>query len=95
MIEIRGERPEDVEAITFIHEQAFGRSNEATLVRILRTANKAVVSLVAAYDGQLVGHILFSQVTIYPPRAVFSGIGLAPVAVVPTHQGRASVTPDP
>jgi putative acetyltransferase len=46
-----------------------------------------VVSLVAQVDGEIVGHILFSEVTLDPPRSVVDMVGLAPVAVLPGHQG--------
>ncbi|MDP6453498.1 MAG: N-acetyltransferase [SAR202 cluster bacterium] len=88
MIEIRREQPGDIAAIARIVEQAFGSSDEANLVKMLRDRNKAVVSLVAIYDGEVVGHIMFSQVTIDPPREGFKGIGLAPVAVSPEHENK-------
>ena len=88
MIEIRKEKPEDIAAIRHILEQAFHESSEANLVEMLRKANKAPISLVAIYNGQLVGHILFSPVTIAPTQAGFNGIGLAPVGVLPEFQKR-------
>ena len=88
MIEIRDERPEDVAAIRHVLEEAFGSSEEADLVERLREAGKAVISLVAECDGQLVGHIMFSPVTVAPAQAGFNGIGLAPVAVLPEFQKR-------
>jgi len=86
MIDIREERPEDAAVIRYVLEQAFRGSDEANLVEMLREANKAPISLVAIYDGQLVGHILFSPVTIAPAQPGFSGIGLAPVGVLPEFQ---------
>jgi putative acetyltransferase len=88
VIEIRNERPEDVGAVGHVLEAAFGCSDEADIVDRLREANKAVISLVAECDGQLVGHIMFSPVTIDPAQAGFNGIGLAPVAVLPEFQKR-------
>jgi len=88
MIETRSERPEDVAAIRHVHEQAFGGPGEARLVELLREADKAAVSLVAVSDGQVVGHILFSPVTIDPEQAGFNGVGLAPVGVLPEFQNR-------
>ncbi len=88
MIEIHRERPEDSAAIREVHEQAFGRPDEAHLVAKLREANKWPISLVAIYDERVVGHILLSPVTIAPAQAGFNGIGLAPVAVLPEFQKR-------
>src|SRR5262249_31672579 len=47
-------------------------------------AGKCIVSLVAEVDGAVVGHILFSPVTL--EGATVSGLGLAPVAVRPAWQ---------
>ena len=64
MLFIRGERPEDIAAIHEVHELAFGRPAEADLVDALRASRKATLSLVAVEDDRIVGHILFSPVTI-------------------------------
>jgi putative acetyltransferase len=88
MVEIRSERPEDVAAIRHVHEQAFGGPGEAHLVELLREASKAAVLLVAVHDGQIVGHVLFSQVTIDPEQAGLNGVGLAPVGVLPEFQNK-------
>ncbi len=86
MIEIREERREDTHAIRLVHEQAFAGPTEANLVHMLRMGNKAPVSLVAADGEKVVGHILFSPITIDPPVPSIRGIGLAPIAVVPGYQ---------
>lgn len=88
MTVIRPERSEDVAAIEAVNERAFGGRAEASLVRALRHANKAVVSLVAEYDDQVVGHILFSPVTVAMTAAGVRGIGLAPMSVLPEFQRR-------
>ena len=49
-------------------------------------AGKAVISLVAEIDRDVVGHVLFSEVAI--ARGARRGVGLAPVAVLPRMQGR-------
>ena len=86
MIEIRTERFDEVAPVRRVHEQAFGRSAEASLVEVLRQANKALVSLVAVDQGPVVGHILFSAVSISTAPQRFQAVGLAPVAVLPAHQ---------
>lgn len=86
MIFIRPEQPADIPAIHHVVEQAFqeafGSTAEADLVDKLRANGKAIVSLVAVEDDQIVGHILFSEVTLGDATI----IGLAPVAVLPRHQ---------
>jgi len=87
-MEVRKEKPEDGPAVRRVHEQAFGGSGEANLVEMLREANKTPISLVATCDEQVVGHILFSPVTIAFAPPGFKTIGLAPVGVLPEFQGR-------
>lgn len=81
---IRLESRGDEASIRETNELAFGSPLEARLVEALReTAD--YLSLVATLDGRVVGHILFTPVTIEP--AVDRRIaGLAPMAVRPEHQ---------
>ena len=88
MLFIRRERPEDIAAIHEVHELAFGRRAEADLVDALRTSGKATLSLVALEDDRIVGHILFSPVTIDAADRTFPAVGLAPMAVLPERQRR-------
>ena len=88
MLLIRPERPEDIEAIRQVNEQAFGRADEANLVDALRTGGKAVLSLVGVEGDRIVGHIFFSPVTIESDDGIVPAVGLAPMAVVPARQRR-------
>jgi len=69
-----------------VHSAAFPTTAEADLVDALRANDHLVVSLVALDEVQLIGHIAFSPVTIEGVELV--GLGLAPVAVLPSHQGQ-------
>jgi putative acetyltransferase len=86
MIEIRAERPYDIDQIRGVNERAFGAPAEALLVDRLRDANKAVVSLVAQDGDRIVGHILFSPITVADAPDSFRGVGLAPMSVLPEYQ---------
>ncbi len=86
VIEIRTEKPEDSAAIQEVHGKAFGGYAEAKLVRLISERNKALISLVAASDGKVIGHILFSRVTIANSPKNFNAVGLGPVAVLPELQ---------
>jgi putative acetyltransferase len=81
---IRHEHPEDLGAIYQVNAEAFGRDAEAQLVARLRTGGKAVLSLVAVVDRAIIGHLLFSPVTI--AGASVRALGLAPLAVLPERQ---------
>jgi putative acetyltransferase len=88
MIEIRSERPEDYPEVREVNERAFGGVAEAMLVEMLRAASRAVVSLVAVDQNRVVGHVLFSPVTVAEAPENFSGVGLAPMSVLPEFQNR-------
>ena len=93
---VRGERPEDAPGVRQVLERAFGQADEADLVDRLRQAGAATVSLVAvsglvvggAGPNRVIGHILFSPVTIGDRSPPSPTVGLAPMAVAPPHQRR-------
>jgi len=88
MIEIRDEAPQDFPAIRNLNVLAFGNLAEALLVDKLRAANKAAISRVAILDGRVVGHILFSPITVERAPARLHGLGLAPMSVLPEFQNQ-------
>jgi len=86
MLVIREETPRDVGQLRMINIAAFDRPDEADLVDALRTGCPEALSLVAELDGRVVGHILFSPVTLPAGERTIRGMGLAPMAVLPEHQ---------
>ncbi len=82
---IRPETEADHDAVRRLHTAAFPTPAEATLVDNLRLQASPLVSLVAEQAGQLVGHILFSPVTL-TRQDDLALMGLAPMAVVPEQQ---------
>jgi putative acetyltransferase len=82
---VRPERTEDHSRVEELVRSAFGRSEEADLVAAVRGGG-GVLSLVAELDGVVVGHIMFSPVTIDGRAGPWSGLG--PLAVDPVFQGR-------
>jgi putative acetyltransferase len=87
-MQIRPETPAEYAAIHAVHAAAFGASGEADLVDALRAAGKAVVALIAEEDDRVVGHVLFSPVTIDTRPTGCAAVGLAPLAVLPAYQRR-------
>ena len=85
-VTLRPELPSDVPAIRRVNVAAFPSPAEANLVDALRTNGAATLSLVAERDGRIVGHILFSPVTVESPAGNFTAVGLAPMAVEPGLQ---------
>jgi len=88
LIVIRSEGEGDRLGVRGINEAAFGQPAEADLVDALRSAGAAEVSLVAEADGQIVGHILFSPVSLAEAGKSLKISALAPLAVLPPYQRR-------
>lgn len=84
---IRNEETKDIDQVRAIVCAAFSREAESKLVDALRANGKAIISLVAVDDTEVLGHIMFSPVTTSPPSSA-RGIGLAPVAVRPDVQSQ-------
>ena len=82
---IRPEQPGDRDAVRALNERAFGGREEADIVEALHRAQAAVVALVAERGGHVVGHVLFSPVSVDGANATRL-VGLAPMAVAPEHQ---------
>jgi len=85
---IRLEKPEDQIGIRHINTEAFDTDAEANLIDALRKSGIPLISLVAEENGELVGHILFSPVTLEADNCSISIAGLAPMAVAPAFQKR-------
>lgn len=88
MIHIRPERPEDAAAVYRVNEEAFAQRDEADLVESLRDRAHPYLGLVAEVGGEVVGYVAFSPVTLEPARPGLAVRGLAPMAVLPDHQGQ-------
>jgi len=86
MITIRQEQPQDLKTIRAVNRRAFGQTQEADLVDKLRQNCHELLSLVAVMQNKVVGHILFTPVTIESADRTVRGMGLAPMAVLPEYQ---------
>jgi putative acetyltransferase len=85
---VRDEQPRDREQVRKVNETAFGRSDEADLVDKLRVEGAALLSLVAEVEGQIIGHIMFSRMTVETGQTPVAAVSLGPMAVLPEHQRR-------
>lgn len=91
MTRIRDENPSDAVAIEVVTAAAFHAAThtshtEQFIVRALRDSGKLTVSLVAEENGQVIGHVAVSPVTISDGTPGFYGLG--PISVAPAHQGK-------
>jgi putative acetyltransferase len=87
-LHVRDEQLGDEQAIHNVHACAFGRELEARLVDLLRAAGKAIIGLVGCEGERVVGHILFSPITIANAPTDLRGLALGPVGVLPERQRR-------
>lgn len=82
--QIRLEQPADLVGVRETNEQAFGTTTEARLVDRLRDSSDCI-SLVATVGDRVIGHILFTPVSI-EPETIIVVAGLAPMSVRPEYQ---------
>ena len=86
---IRNERPGDIASIAYVTEEAFktleiSNHTEQFIINALRAAGALTISLVAEMDGNVIGHIAFSPVTMSDGTSDWYGLG--PVSVLPDYQ---------
>ncbi len=95
-IVIRQERPSDYECTQEVVRKAFLNAehtdgDEFQLVGRLRSSEAFVpaLSLIAVHEGEVVGHILFTPISIESSAGVSTkSLALAPVSVHPNFQGK-------
>jgi putative acetyltransferase len=87
-IVIREEQPTDISDIYLVEKAAFKRKKEADLVNKLRENNAILLSLVATVNDTIVGHALYSLVTVGDDDLKSSFPALGPIAVTPESQGK-------
>lgn len=89
MYQIRQETAQDCMAIKEVNNLAFGRNNESQLIEELRKSRSFIpqLSLVTETDTrEIVGHILFSEISIETKNGSIPSLALAPMAVKPSYQ---------
>ncbi|MBT8369282.1 MAG: N-acetyltransferase, partial [Deltaproteobacteria bacterium] len=77
MIKVCIEQPNDIDAVRLVNDKAFEQTAEGSIVDNLRKSCEGILSLVAISNGQIIGHILFSPVTVETQGRVIEGMGLA------------------
>jgi putative acetyltransferase len=86
MLAVRPETSDDHAVIAAITEAAFGRPVEARMIEAVRDSDGFVpdLSLVADENGEIVGHVLLSYVSLEDGRRL---LALGPIAVRTDRQG--------
>lgn len=87
-LKVRYEEAADIPVVHNVVFRAFQSQEEPHLVDRLREEGAAALSLVAEVDGKIVGHVLFSPMTLDPENPAYQDrvFGLAPLAVLPEYQ---------
>lgn len=85
-VSIRPERKSDAGAIHAVVAAAFEREAEARLVDLLRRDADPYIAVVAEAEGRVVGHVVFSPVTVDGDGP--AAMGLGPMAIEPHAQNR-------
>ena len=73
----------DKAAIAELNTRAFGREDEARIIRQLEADGDVIIQLVAEMEGRIVGHILFYSLGV---RGRLGCAGLGPMSVDPWVQ---------
>lgn len=86
---IRQENKADYKKIYKLNLLAFEEKEEAVLVDLLRKKDEFIpqLSLVALFNNEIVGHILFTKIKIIDDNQnEYESLALAPMAVLPKYQ---------
>ena len=90
---IRQETAADYDSVSKVIEKAFRNEEysdqkEHLLVDRLRKSEAFIpeLSLVADYQGEIIGHILLTRIKIKSDDRSFESLALAPVSVMPNYQ---------
>jgi putative acetyltransferase len=78
----------DLSVLLQVHRLAFGQTEEAELVESLLADPSAqpLLSLVAEEAGTVIGHVLFTRLSLLGPDKPPAASILAPLAVIPSAQ---------
>ncbi|PTM57845.1 GNAT family N-acetyltransferase [Desmospora activa] len=90
-LKIREEKSIDLRKIKEINDLAFGRETESNIVDAIRKSPHFIpqLSLIAETgDGEVVGHILFSIISIQTKEESVKSLVLAPMAITPKYQSQ-------
>lgn len=86
--QIRAEQPEEFPRIKEILDLAFQQEEEGQIVERIRASDAYVpeLSLVAIWEKEIIGHIVFSEIKIENEKNSYRALALAPMAVHPDFQ---------
>jgi putative acetyltransferase len=83
---VRASSARDLAAIRRVHIEAFGRADEAELALRLLAREPRCISLVAERTGAVIGHVLWSPVSVDGRDFAPPPLALGPLGVLPDAQ---------
>lgn len=86
LMQIAIEQPQHYAQVFEVTRAAFAGDDEAHLVERLRADGLVRLSLVAVEDGEVVGHVLFTDLAVTVDARAVRALCLAPVSVRPDYQ---------
>ncbi len=86
MINFRIEEPRDIPQIYRVIQLAFGQTGAANLENALRNTNALTLSMMAESDGEIIGHIVFSPVTIESSNPLGEAVHVLAGSFVVSHE---------
>ena len=89
-IKVRAETSDEIKAIDVVHLSAFEGDDEVGFIDSLRNSSGYIadLSLVAEFNGRIVGHILLTKIHLQQGNKGSDILALAPMAVVPSQSHR-------
>ncbi len=81
------EQPDESAKIAALHQAAFGDTYEAAVVDGLRAGGFAFASLVARLGDDVVGHVMFSTLSVTVDGQEVPSAALAPLSVAEGYRG--------
>ena len=87
-VDIRSQQPADLPLIEAVNAAAFADHGGTAAFDEFRRDRTDILSLVASAEGRLVGHVLFSPVSMATQHGRVDGMGLGQLAVDPDWQNQ-------
>lgn len=90
-IVIRQEIRSDFREVKSVIQSAFRQDSEANLVELLRNSKAFIpeLSIVSTLNSKIIGHILFTRITIIKAnKSEVQSLALAPLSVSPDNQNK-------
>ena len=80
------QNPDDLEAIRAVNDAAFDRHGQTGAFDEFRANRNDNISMIAVAADRVIGHVLFTPVSLKTDNGTIAGMGLGQLAVLPEFQ---------